>query len=85
MAGPSPPLPDDGVYRAILVVLVISVIGGAILALAGEFVFDSQALGRAGGWLAVVCGAIYFVFRWLGRREARRRAAERDAQDRPPS
>lgn len=80
MAGPSPPLPDDGIYRAILVVLVISVLGGVIVALAGEFVLGSKAIGRAGGWLAVVSGAIYFVFRWLGRREARKREA-----DRPPS
>ena len=76
MARDSAPLPDDPIYRAVLIVLMGSVVIGAIAAITGELVFRIPALSQAGGWITVVCGAIYFVFRWLGRREAKRRAAE---------
>ena len=74
----TPPLPDDGIYRAILVVLVISLVIGAAMSLAGELVWHNEAISQTGGWIAVISGVIYFVFRWLGRREAKRQA-ERQA------
>lgn len=74
MAEKTPPLPDDGIYRAILVVLVISLMIGAAMSLAGELVWHNEAISQTGGWIAVISGAAYFVFRWLGRREAKRRA-----------
>jgi hypothetical protein len=55
---------------------VVTVIAGAMTALAGEYVFYSEAMTRAGTGAVVVCGALYFFFRWLGRREARRRGRE---------
>jgi hypothetical protein len=74
----TPPFPQDGIFRVILFVLVLSVLAGALLALAGEAWFHDPAFSRLGGWIAVVCGALYFFFRWLGRREMRRRT-EADA------
>ena len=70
----SPPLPGDGIYQAILVVLVFSVLAGAVLALAGELVWHNEALSQAGTWMALVTGGFYAIFRLLGAREARRRA-----------
>lgn len=70
-------MPDDGIYRAILIVLVISVVAGALAMLVGERIFHSEAMESAGAGLALVSGAVYFFFRWLGRREARRRGGER--------
>lgn len=65
-------MPDDGIYRAILIVLVLSVVAGVLVMLTGERLFHSAAMERAGGGLALVSGAAYFFFRWLGRRAARR-------------
>ena len=77
----TPPLPDDPIYRAILFVLMASVVIGAAAAITGELVFHNPALSQAGGWITVVCGAASnFVFRWLGRRRGqapRRRIAAR--------
>jgi len=88
------PLAQDGIYRAILTVLVISVIAGAAAVLAGEYVFHSGAMIRTGVGAVLICGALYFFFRWLGRREAQRRdraaagpgssdPPEEEQQDRP--
>ena len=75
-------MPDDGIFRAILIVLVLSVVAGVLATLAGDLVFHSPALERTGTGVALVCGTLYFVFRWLGRREMRRRdAAELGRQD----
>jgi hypothetical protein len=72
----SPPLPPDGIYRAILLVLVVSLLAGAVITLAGELVWHSPGLSQAGTWLVVAAGGAYLFFRVLGAREARRRAAE---------
>ena len=77
MAEKTPPLPEDGIYRAILIVLVGSVVIGAVMSLAGELVWHNEAISQAGGWIAVVSGVIYFIFRWLGRREAAKQARRR--------
>ena len=67
----TPPLPSDGIYQAILVVMVASVLVGAVLALAGELLWHSPALSQAGTWLALVSGGVYAFFRIFGAREAR--------------
>ena len=72
----TPPIPDDGIYRTILIVLVMSVLVGGALALAGELVYHDETISHFGGWVVVICGALYFLFRWLGRREAQKRAAQ---------
>jgi hypothetical protein len=66
-------LPDDRIYRTILLVLVVSLLIGAVFALAGELLWDSPALSQAGTWLVVASGAAYVFFRVLGVREARKR------------
>lgn len=63
----------EPIYQAILGVLVVSVLVGALLTLSGEALFGSRALATAGLGMAVVCGALYWVFRLLGRRATRRR------------
>lgn len=70
-------MPDDGVFRAILFVLVVSAVFGAAVMLTGEYVFHSRPVAHFGTGIALVCGALYFVFRWLGKREMRRRDAAR--------
>ena len=62
----------EPIYRAILAVLVGSILVGAALTLAGEPLFGSRALANAGFGLAIVCFVLYWVFRLLGRRAARR-------------
>ena len=83
MAGPKASLPDESIYRAILIVLVVSLLAGVAIALVGEYMLHSEPVSRAGAWLAIVSGAIYLFFRWLGRRETRHRAEERDPDDDP--
>lgn len=77
------PLPDEGIYRTILWVLVGTVVAGAVLSIAGETVLNNPGLSRLGAGIALVGGAIYAFFRWLGRREARRRAAGGAGADEP--
>ena len=77
MRGSRPPLPDPslpkgGIYRLILLLMVATVVCGAILAIAGETVAQNQDLSRLGTGMALIGGAIYAFFRWLGIREARR-------------
>ena len=73
----------EPIYRAILAVLALSVVAGALLALTGESLFESRALANAGFGMGVVCLVLYWVFRLLGRRAARRqqgRAGDRDGE-----
>ncbi len=81
------PLPDDGIYRTILMVLVVSLLVGAVLALAGELVWHSPGLSQAGTWLVLASGGAYVFFRVLGAREARKRsraaAAAAESEDGP--
>jgi len=69
----TPPLPNDGIYRLILWLMVATVICGALLAIAGETLAQDPGLSRLGTGMALIGGAIYAVFRWLGIREARRK------------
>jgi hypothetical protein len=64
---------DDGIFRAILAVLAVSVVAGVLLSLAGEVLFASRPLANTGLGMAVIAGAAYWVFRLLGRRAAERR------------
>jgi len=73
---------QEPIYRAILAVLIASVLAGAVLTVGGEALFGSAALANAGFGLAVVCGLLYWVFRILGKRASARvgrRAAQRVA------
>ena len=76
-----PDIPNDGIFRTILVVLVITILGGAILTLSGEYYFHDEGVKNLGVGIVLVGGLVYFFFRVLGRREVKRRQAlsERDA------
>jgi hypothetical protein len=63
----------DGVYVAILGLMVANVMVGAALALLGESVLGSPAASLFGTWLAVGGGLGYLFFRWLGSRERDKR------------
>ncbi len=71
---PPKPQPGDGIYRAILWVMVATVLLGAFLAIAGETVLHDPDISLFGALVALIGGAIYAVFRVLGAREAKRRA-----------
>jgi hypothetical protein len=64
-------------------VLVASVFAGAILALLGDLYFHSEALKLVGVGTVILAGAIYFFFRFLGRREAARRRRDSDCDEGP--
>ena len=66
-------MPQDGIYRAILWVLVLSVMAGAIFAILGETVAQSQVMVRVGAGVALVAGVIYAFFRRLGAKQSKRR------------
>jgi uncharacterized membrane protein YfcA len=85
MTGPTPADPNDGIYRAILMVLVASVFAGAVLALLGDLYFHNEALKLVGVGTVILAGAIYFFFRFLGRREAARRRHDSDGDEGPSS
>ena len=69
---------QDPIYQGILWVLVASVLAGAVLTLTGETLFDSRALATAGLGLAVICGALYWFFRLLGKRRAAKQRSKTD-------
>ncbi len=68
-------LPNDGVYRAILWALVLTVMAGAVFAIVGETVLHDPVMVRVGTGAALVAGAIYAFFRRLGARQAERGGA----------
>ena len=78
MARERPPLPDDGLYRTILWVIVLTIVAGAIVTIGGQTVWQDPEISNFGAIVALVGGALYVVFRWLGMREAKRRAGEDD-------
>ncbi len=69
---------QDGIYRAILWTLAATVVAGAIFAVLGETIAQNPIMIRVGTGVALVAGAIYGFFRWLGNKENKRRAAARD-------
>jgi len=63
-------LPNDGVYRAILWALALTVMAGAVFAIVGATVLHDPVMTRVGTGVALVGGAIYAFFRRLGARQA---------------
>ncbi len=73
-------LPDDGIYRAILWALVLTVVAGAVFAIVGETVLNDPVMVRVGTGAALIAGAIYAFFRRLGARQAGKKdAGKKDA------
>lgn len=74
-------MPQDGIYRAILWTMAATVVAGVIFAILGETIAQNPIMVRVGTGVALIAGAIYGFFRWLGTKENRRReaAGEKDA------
>ncbi|MEM7168651.1 MAG: hypothetical protein AAF530_00655 [Pseudomonadota bacterium] len=68
-------MPQDGIYSAIKLVLVLTVMAGAVLTVTAESYFKNPDLGYVGTGATVIAGALYFFFRYLGRREAKKRSS----------
>ncbi len=66
------PLPDDGIYRAILWALVLPVRAGAVVAILGQTLAQDPVMMRVGTGIAFLGGIVYAFFRWLGTRHAKR-------------
>ncbi len=66
-------MPQDGIYRAILWVLALTVVAGALFAILGETAAHNPVMVRVGAGAALVAGAIYAFFRRLGATQSRRR------------
>ncbi len=66
------PLPDDGIYRAILWALVLTVVAGAVVAILGQTLAQDPVMMRVGTGIAFLGGIVYAFFRWLGTRHAKR-------------
>ena len=69
-------MPRDGIYRAILWTMAATVLAGAIFAILGETIAQNPVMVRVGAGVALVGGAVYGFFRWLGTKESRRRDAD---------
>lgn len=63
----------DGIYRAILWVLVLTVVAGAVLAILGATAAQDPVMVRVGAGAALVAGVIYAFFRRLGAKQNQRR------------
>lgn len=71
---PTPPAnPKDAIFTNIMWIMIANVLAGAVLVITGETMDLSPAFSRVGLGLALICGSVYFFFRWLQRKEARRR------------
>ena len=66
------PLSDDGIYRAILWALVLTVVAGAVVAILGQTLAQDPVMARVGTGAAFLGGLVYAFFRWLGTRHAKR-------------
>ncbi len=66
-------MPENGIYRAILWVLALTVVAGALLAILGETAAHDPVMVRVGAGVALVAGIIYALFRRLGAKQSQRR------------
>ncbi len=81
MTGKPPPRPeDDSLYRAIMMVLIGSILLGAALTLTGEAFFGSRPLATVGLGMAGVAFVAYWGLR-IKARAATRRAEAAAAED----
>jgi len=74
-------VPNDGIYRAILWALVLTVMAGAVFAIVGETVLHDPVMVRVGTGAALIAGLIYAFFRRLGARQDEKKDAGGDHVD----
>ncbi len=67
------PLSDDGIYRAILWALVLTIVAGAVVAILGQTLAQDPVMMRVGTGIAFLGGIVYAFFRWLGIHHAKHR------------
>jgi hypothetical protein len=77
----APPLPEEPIWRWILGVLAFSTCAGALVAIAAGQAWNQPVLSAVAGWSALITGALYLFFRWLGARESHKRQAALDRAD----
>lgn len=70
--------PRDAIFTSIMWIMIANVLAGAVMVIAGETMNLSPAVGQVGLGLVVICGGLYFFFRWFQRKEARRRQDQSD-------
>lgn len=68
--------PRDAIFTGIMWIMIANVLVGALLMIVTETMNLPPAVGQTGLGLALVCGGVYFFFRWFQRKEAKRRAGE---------
>ena len=68
----------DGIYRAILWVLALTVVAGASFAILGETAAHDPVMVRVGAAVALLAGLIYAFFRRLGAKQNKPRAEPND-------
>ncbi len=66
-------MPQDGIYRAILWVLVLTVVAGAAVAILGATAAQDPVMVRVGAGAALIAGLIYAFFRRFGAKQDKRR------------
>ncbi len=71
-------MPQEGIYRAILWALVLTVVAGASFAILGETAAHDPVMVRVGAAVALVAGIIYAFFRRLGAKQSQRRGGSDD-------
>lgn len=74
-----PPLPSDPIYRAILMVLVVSIVAATLVSLVLQE--SHPDLSRTAGWAALVFVALYLFFRTMGPKWAERSKDRSDKKD----
>ena len=62
----------DGIYRAIIALMLANVFVGGLLIILGEAYFRNPEITKFGFILGLVGAVLYLVFRWLAARAAER-------------
>lgn len=68
--------PRDAIFTGIMWIMIANILVGALLMIVTETMNLPPAVGQTGLGLALVCGGVYFFFRWFQRKEARRRSED---------
>lgn len=69
---PSPSPQHDGIYRAIIALMLANLFVGGLLIILGEAYFKNPQVTQFGFILGLVGAVFYLLFRWLAERAAKR-------------
>ena len=62
----------DGIYRAIIALMLANLFVGGLLIISGEAYFQNPLVTQFGFILALTGAVFYLIFRWLAGRAAKR-------------